>query len=124
MVVGPPGHAALEIGTISSLPDHPVINDVGPILPAAQAVAGVAWLSASEVVTTTRTQPGHRSVVQVSIDGYQEQVLPTAGAPPAPRQVAAAPGQRVLIAATGGIWALAGNAWVRRVSGADPSYAG
>jgi hypothetical protein len=124
LVVGPPRHANLEIGTISSLPDHPVIHDVWPITTADQGVAGIAWLAANEVVTTTRTQPGHRSVVEVSIDGYQQQILPTAGAPPAPDQVAAAPGQRVLISASGGVWSLAGNAWVRRASGSDPSYAG
>jgi hypothetical protein len=124
LVVGPPRHADLEIGTISSLPDHPVIHDVWPILTADHVVAGVAWIAANEVVTTTRTQPGHRSVIQVSIDGYQEQTLPTAGAPPAPNQVAAAPGQRVLISASGGIWSLTGNAWVRRASGSTPSYAG
>jgi hypothetical protein len=124
LVVGPAGRAELEVGTISSLPDHPVIHDVWPVLTADRGVAGVAWLAANEVLTTARTQPGHRSVIQVSIDGYQQQVLPTAGAPPAPRQVAAAPGQRVLVAANGGIWSLAGTAWVRRANGTDPSYAG
>ena len=124
LVVGPPRDAALEVGTISSLPDHPTVHDLSPILPFARGVAGVAWLSASEIVTTARSQPGHRSVIDVSIDGYQQQVLPTAGAPPAPRQVAAAPGQRVLISANGGIWSLSGSAWARRVSGTDPSYAG
>lgn len=124
MVVGPPGARALDVATISSQPDHPTLHDVTTILPAAHDVSGVAWTDLGQIVTTLATTLGHRGVVETSSDGYQLQQLTTAGAPPAPRQVAAAPGQRILIAASGGIWALSGNGWVRRSSGRDPSYAG
>jgi hypothetical protein len=124
LVVGPAGHAALEVGTLASQPSQPVLRDVTTIISAARAVAGVAWVGANQIVTTQRIAPGHRGVLETSCDGYQVTELPTAGAPPAPFEVAAAPGQRILIAAAGGIWSLSGNGWVRRASGAEPSYAG
>lgn len=124
LVLGPVRHAALAIGTIASQPGHPVLRDVTTIIPAGNAVAGVAWLGANQVVTTERAGPGQRVVVEASCDGYQVTSLTTAGAPPAPTQVAAAPGQRILISAAGGIWALTGNGWVRRGTGRSPSYAG
>lgn len=124
LVVGPPRHAALQVGTLSSQPSQPVVRDVSTIISPGHAVAGVAWLGANQIVTTERSGPGHRTVVEISCDGYQTTDLATAGAPPAPAEVAAAPGQRVLIAADGGIWALSGNGWVRRVAGDQPSYAG
>lgn len=124
MLVGPLRDPELVVGTISSQPGHLSVEDVATVIPAGSRLRGLAWLNASEIVTTERSGPGHRAVMEVSVDGYQVQSVVTAGAPPAPREVAAAPGQRLLISAADGVWVLSGNRWVRRSGGHDPSYAG
>jgi hypothetical protein len=123
MVVGPPGATALMLATLSAAP-HPTLHDLQVVLPANHDVSGVAWLSADQLVCTVSGSPGHRSVVEVSVDGYQVQPLGGVGLPPAPTQVAAAPNHRVLAAAAGGIWALTGRLWQRVATGIDPSYPG
>lgn len=122
-VVGPPGATALVLGTISWAP-HPSVHDVHVVLPAGRNVSGVAWLSADQLVCTVAGSHGRRSVVEVSVDGYQVQPIGGVGLPGPATQVAAAPNHRVLATADGGIWALTGRLWQRVATGTDPSYAG
>jgi hypothetical protein len=124
MVVGPPGRAALVVGTVSVTNGALVINGGADVIAAGQDVRGVAWAGANEIVTTVRVGAGHRAVVEATVDGYTENVLGAAGLTAAPTQVAAAPGQPLLAAAGGGIWALSDHRWKRVATGVDPSYAG
>lgn len=124
MVVGPPGAAALEVGALSAGHGETQISGVTTVIPAYRDVQGVAWANADRIVTTARRSAHRRVVVRTSIDGYRPRVLTSAGLPPRPTQVAAAPGQPPLATAAGAVWSLSGNGWTRLSTGGDPSYAG
>jgi hypothetical protein len=124
MVVGPPDHAALLVGTIATLRDRPAIRGISVVVPAAQAVSGVAWAGADEIVTTVRRSADRRAVLTTAVDGYQPDELDLPGLPGDPTQVAAAPGRPLLAAADGEIWSLSGRRWIRASTGSDPSYLG
>jgi hypothetical protein len=94
------------------------------VIPATSDVSGVAWAEADELVTTVSAASGRRTVVRVGTNGYQVEDLSGPGLPAHPDQVAAAPGERLLVASAAGTWRLSGSRW-RKVSAARmPMYAG
>jgi hypothetical protein len=123
-VVGPVGRAALMVGTISSLPAHPVIHDLHTVVPGGRNGQGVSWAAADELVCTVGQADGRRGVLEVSVDGYRVAELGEVGLVPYPDQIAAAPSRRILASSGEGIWSLSGGQWTRIATGSQPSYAG
>jgi hypothetical protein len=123
LVVGPAGQRSLMVGALSSARGAPRISGLTVLLPADRDVQGVAWASATSLVTTVAARHGRRAVVRTSIDGYRPHVLSRIGLPARPHQVAAAPGQPILATAGGAVWSLVGGSWQRLSTGRDPSYA-
>jgi hypothetical protein len=102
LTVGPPGHSSLVVGSLSAVHGTPTI-------------AGVSTL-----VTGDRDA----RVFATSIDGYRGHFVPRTGLPRNVDQVAAAPGQPLLAANPGGVWARTSGHWRRASTGREPSYAG
>lgn len=123
LVVGPPGRRSLMIGALSTDRGTPKISRLTDLVPADRDVSGVAWASATDLVTTVSVRHGRRAVMRTAIDGYRPHLLSRAGLPAKPHQVAAAPGEPILATARGAIWSLSGRTWHRVSTGRDPSYA-
>jgi hypothetical protein len=123
LVAGPAGQRSLLVGTLSTGRGVPRISGLTELLPADRDVRGVAWASATSLVTTAAVKHGRRAVVRTSIDGYRPHVLSRIGLPARPHQVAAAPGQPILTTAGGAVWSLVAGRWHRASTGRDPSYA-
>jgi Lipoprotein LpqB beta-propeller domain/Sporulation and spore germination len=124
MVVGPPGRAALMIGGLTGDAAHPEVGNLVPVLPATNAVEGVAWTGADKVVTTVRAGSGRRRVEESSVDGYTLHGLTSGGLRGSPTDVASAPGQATLAVADNAIWMLTRHRWQRVSTGSYPTYAG
>jgi hypothetical protein len=124
LVVGAPGQRSLLVGALSTRGGAPSISGPTVLLPGERDVRGVAWASATSLVTTVAVRHGRRAVVRTSIDGYRPHLLSRTGLPARPHQVAAAPGQPILATAGGSVWSLVGGRWQRASTGRDPSYAG
>ena len=123
-VAGPPGRQAVEVGALSTDSDRPAVAAVRTIVPAGQDAAGLAWAGSDSLVTTVRTDRHHRGILEVGVDGYQPRFVSGAGLPADPTDVAAAPGERVVAEAQGGLWVQSSRGWQRLSTGTDPSYAG
>jgi hypothetical protein len=124
MVVGAPRHAALLVGTLTTLRGESRISDLVTVIPGDRDVAGVAWETATRLVTPAARDRHTRVVMRANVDGYRPRVVTSAGLPPRPTQVAAAPGQPLLATARGAVWSLTLDGWTRVSTGRDPSYAG
>jgi dipeptidyl aminopeptidase/acylaminoacyl peptidase len=123
MVVGPRGQRSMLVGALSTARGAPKISRITVVLPADRDVRGVAWASATDLVTTVAVRHGQRAVMRTSVDGYRPHLLSRSGLPTRPHQVAAAPGQPILTTAGGAVWSLVGRTWQRVSTGRDPSYA-
>jgi hypothetical protein len=114
----------LEVATVVPSGSGLALRRPRVVFPPSSAVSGVAWMGATQLVTTVAIGGGPREVVAVGPDGFQPQDLSGPGLPADLDEVAASPGQRVLAADRAGTWQLVGRRW-RKVSDATaPSYAG
>jgi hypothetical protein len=124
LIVGPSGQRSLIVAGLSLAHGVDVISGGALVIPAADDAQGLAWAGADEVVTTVRESGARRVVVETGVDGYRPHIVASTGLPVDPTQVAAAPGQPLLVAAGGGIWTITNRQWQRVSTGNDPSYAG
>jgi hypothetical protein len=121
IVAGPSDAAALYVGALDTSRGRTTVRGPRVVVPAGQAVRGVAWAGADDLATTVRVSAKRRVVLTTPVDGYQPHEVTTVGLPDDPTQVAAAPGEQLLVAASGVIWSLSGGHWVHVSSGADPT---
>jgi Lipoprotein LpqB beta-propeller domain/Sporulation and spore germination len=121
IVAGPAGVGALYVGALDTSRGRTTVRGLRLVVPATQAASGVAWIGANDLVTTVRVSAKRRGVLTTPVDGYQPDEVTTAGLPADPTQVAAAPGEQLLVAANGLIWSLSGDRWTHVSSGADPT---
>jgi hypothetical protein len=124
-LVGRVGHARLLVGRVGTGRAGFALGGFRDVLPSWTDVRGVAWDGAGQLVTTALDDTRHRRLVAVDLDGYSWRVLSTDGVAGAPVDVAAAPGQPLVVLASGAIWqARALGGWRRVAAGQQPSYPG
>jgi hypothetical protein len=123
LVVGAPGATSLVVATVAGWAAAPDLTEQQTLLPGSAAVAGVAWPSAGQLVTTVAIRH-RRLVVAVGTDGYQANQLTESGLPADVDHVAASPGQPTLASSPTGTWALGSGRWRQVSTATGASYAG
>jgi hypothetical protein len=123
LVVGTPGATSLVVATVAGWAAAPDLTEQQTLLPGSAAVAGVAWPSAGQLVTTVAIRH-RRVVVAVGTDGYQANQLTESGLPADVDHVAASPGQPTLASSPTGTWALGSGRWRQVSTATGASYAG
>jgi hypothetical protein len=125
VVVGAPGRGRLLVGRVSDSRDGLVFDGFRDVLPSWSDVRGVDWDGAGQLVVTAADVAQHRRLIAVDSDGYSWRVLATDGLRGEPVDVAAAPGQPLIVAAGGSVWAVrAAGGWRRVGRGGQPGYPG
>jgi hypothetical protein len=124
MIVGPAGRTELMVAVLGSVRGTTAVMNPRLVVSSAADVSGLAWAGGNQIVTTVAESGNRRAVIETDVDGYQHSSAGGVGLPDNPTQVAAAPGQQMLVTARGGIWALSGTRWRPVSRGDDPSYAG
>jgi hypothetical protein len=122
--IGPLNAARLVVGRVATVHGQLHLGDLRYVLPGVRDVRGVAWDGADQLVVTAANPGGGRELWAVDVDGYGPRTVSTAGLTAAPTDVAAAPGQRLLITAGGSVWLDdPGGGWRRIGRGSQPAYA-
>jgi hypothetical protein len=125
VVAGAPGRGRLLVGRVSDGRDGLVFDGFRDVLPLWSDVRGVDWDGAGQLVVTAADVPQHRRLIAVDSDGYSWRVLATDGLRGEPVDVAAAPGQPLVVVAGGSVWAVrAAGGWRRIGRGGQPGYPG
>ncbi|HET7310793.1 MAG TPA: LpqB family beta-propeller domain-containing protein [Mycobacteriales bacterium] len=124
-VVGGPDRGRLLVGRVSDGSRGVVFDGFRNVLPSWTDVRGVAWDGADQLVVTAADDAHHRRLVAVDSDGYSSRVLSTDGVRGEPVDVAAAPGQPLVLVAADAVWvARAAGGWRRVGRGGQPRYPG
>jgi hypothetical protein len=124
-VVGPPGRGRLLVGRISASGTGLVLDGFRNVLPTWSGLSGVSWDGAEQLAVTAADEGGHRRLVVVDADGYTWRVASTDGVRGEPVATAAAPGQPLIVLASGVVWSVrASGGWRRVARGQQPGYPG
>ena len=122
-VVGRAGHGRLLVGRVTVTRAGVQFSAFRDVLLGTGDVRGVAWDGGAELVVTAADPGGGREVLDVDVDGYGTQTVPTSGLPAQPVTVAKAPGQPLLVKAGGSVWRTNANGgWSRVGAGGQPVY--
>ncbi|HVA61327.1 MAG TPA: LpqB family beta-propeller domain-containing protein [Mycobacteriales bacterium] len=123
------------VGPVSITVAGPVVapaNLVALSPPQDTALGALGWQDADSVATLAlvpvardRQEPAAQiEPLLVPVSGEPPTAVATPGLPADLTQIAAAPGQPMLVTAGGGVWAEQPSGWLRVASGSDPAYPG
>ena len=122
-VVGRRGHGRLLVGRVTVTRAGIQFSAFRDVLPGVDDVRGVAWDGGDQLVVTAADPGGGRQVLEVDVDGYGTQTIPTSSLSAQPVDLAKAPGQPLLVKAGGSVWRNNANGgWSRVGTGSQPVY--
>lgn len=124
VVAGPAGAGRLYVGTVVAEAGGLAVRNLAAVAPSLVEVDDMSWQSRSSLVVLGRQKDGQvSSVWQVPYDGSGG-VQPVTVNGASPESVAAAPGQPLLIEATGKVWKVEDGTATSLATGATPVYPG